>query len=66
MKAKEQKQRVGSGSPRELKVCVKIWQRPLDNLPLEYVGFVLDLQLCHLLVQLIPDVLEVSYCPKGP
>ena len=47
-------------------MCVKAGSRPLDNLPLEYVGFVLDLQVCHLLVQLIPDVLEVSNCPKGP
>lgn len=47
--------------------CVwKQGSRPLDDLPLEYVGFVLDLQVRHLLVQLMPDILEVSNCPKGP
>ena len=40
--------------------------RPLDNLPFEYVGFVLNLQVCHLLIQVIPDSLKVSNCPKGP
>lgn len=38
--------------------------RPLDNLPLEFVGLVLNLQVCHLLIQLIPDILEVSNCPQ--
>lgn len=65
--AKEERKGVRSGKPLEKQNWVwKQKREPLDDLPLEYVSFVLNLQMCHLLAQLVPDILEVSNCPKGP